>query len=61
MKIGAPTILLFLISLALAGAGLLARLRPDLTGKELASYDFWLLGAAYVVLTIGALKRGEDA
>ncbi len=59
MKIGAPTILLFLIALALAGVGVLAHLRPDLVDKQIAAYDFWLEVAAFVVLTIGALKR-ED-
>jgi hypothetical protein len=61
MKIGAPTLLLFLIAFALAGLAMLARLRPDLVAREVAGYDFWILAAAWVVLAIGVVKRGEDA
>jgi hypothetical protein len=57
MKIGAPTILLFLISLGLAGVGLMGQLRPDLLPADLAAGRFWFMVAAYGVLTLGALKR----
>ena len=59
MKPGAPTVLLFLLSLVLAILGLIGRLRPELIAPELAANSFWLLAGAYGVLTLGALYRGQ--
>lgn len=58
MKAGAPTVLLFLVSLGLALLGLVGRLRPDLVSADIAAASFWLLVGAYGVLAIGALFRG---
>jgi hypothetical protein len=59
MKIGAPTILLFLISFALEITGLIGRFRPDLLPAEIAADSLWLLVAGYLVLMLGTLFRGS--
>lgn len=61
MKIGAPTLLLFLMSFAVAGLAVAVRIRPDLFDPAIVDDGFWILAAAWVVLAIGVLKKGEDA
>jgi hypothetical protein len=58
MKLSAPTVLLFLISLALAGAGVLGHVQPSLLPPEVAAQKFWLVVAGWGVLGLGVLVRG---
>lgn len=55
MKLNAPTILLFLLSLALVIAGLVGHFQ---TVQYLTEYKFWLVTGGYGLLTIGVLFRG---
>jgi hypothetical protein len=59
MKIGAPTILLFLVSLALEIVGLIGHFRPDLIDPEIARQSLWFMIGGYGVLVLGALFRGQ--
>lgn len=59
MKVGAPTILLFLVSLALEGVGLIGHFRPDLLSEDLARQSLWFMIGGYGVLTLGALFKGN--
>jgi hypothetical protein len=59
VKIGAPTILLFLVSLALETVGLIGHFRPDLIAPELAQYSLWFLLGGYGVLALGAMFKGN--
>ena len=61
MKIGAPTLLLGLIAVALAGLAVAVRLRPELFDTRVVDDGFWILAGAFVVLTIAVLKKGDDA
>ena len=61
MKIGAPTLLLSLIAVALAGLAVTVRLRPELFDRALVDDGFWVLAGAFVVLVLAVLKKGEDA
>ncbi len=57
MKLTAPTVLLFLISLALAVTSLLGVYRPDLLPPEAAGHSFQFMLAAWAVLAFGVLLR----
>lgn len=57
MKLGAPTLLLFMLSLVLAILALLGQLRPDLVSAEIVANRFWLLLGAYGVLTLGVIAQ----
>jgi hypothetical protein len=61
MKIGAPTLLLCLVSIAVAGLGLAVRLRPEVFDPAVVEDGFWILAAAYAILIVAVLKKGEDA
>jgi hypothetical protein len=61
MKIGAPTLLLSLIAVALAGLALAVRLRPELFDRTVVDDGFWILAGAFAVLAIAVLKKGDDA
>lgn len=55
MKLSAPTSVMFLISLVLAGAGVAAALGV-IHGLPVSA--FWTVTAGYAVLAIGNLARG---
>jgi len=57
MKLGAPPLLLFMLSLVLAILALLGQLRPDLVSAEIVANRFWLLLGAYGVLTLGVIAQ----
>ncbi|MBS0297713.1 MAG: hypothetical protein JSR45_15495 [Proteobacteria bacterium] len=57
MKLGAPTLLLFMLSLVLAILALLGQLRPDLVSAEIVANRFWLMVGAYGVLTLGVMAQ----
>jgi hypothetical protein len=57
MKLGAPTLLLFMLSLVLAILALLGQFRPDLVSAEIVANRFWLMLGAYGVLTLGVMVR----
>lgn len=57
MKLPASTLLLFLVSLALALVGLIATVRPDLAPAVPAGSGVWFVLAAYGVLTLSVLAR----
>ncbi|NEX92203.1 hypothetical protein [Caulobacter sp. 17J65-9] len=58
MRPNAATLLLFLVSLALTGAGVLAQFRPDLLPPEIVANRFWLVTGGWGVLALGVLGKG---
>ncbi|MFN3229449.1 MAG: hypothetical protein ACK41P_06320 [Asticcacaulis sp.] len=56
MKLTAPTILLFLISLTLVVAALVGHVRET---PYLSEHKFWLAVAGYGVLVFGTIFRGR--
>ena len=57
MKLTAPTVLLFLIALALAITSFLGAYRPELVSTEIANHSFWFMTGAWGVLAVGVLLR----
>ena len=61
MKLNAPTVLLFLLSLALVIVGLISHLQPSLFAAlppMVVANKFWFVVGGYGVLTAGVLFRG---
>lgn len=61
MKLNAPTVLLFLLSLALVVVGLISHLQPSLLAAlpaAVVANKFWFVVGGYGVLTAGVLFRG---
>lgn len=58
MKLSAPTVLLFLISLVLAIVAVVAQLSPGLLPPQIEVNRFWIMLGAYGVLTLGVLFKG---
>jgi hypothetical protein len=57
MKLSAPVILLFLVSVALLATGLIGWFRPQLLPPVVAENKFWFVTAAWGVLALGSLVR----
>ncbi len=59
-RLNAPTILIFMISLLLAGFAIVNQVSPALVSQFLfiPHQPFWLAIGAYIVLMIGNLVRG---
>ncbi len=57
MKLSAPTILLFLISVALVATGLIGWFRPALLPQDVAEQKFWFVTAGWGVLAFATLIR----
>jgi hypothetical protein len=57
MKLSAPVILLFLVSVALLAVGLIGWFRPALLPPEVAENKFWFVTGAWAVLALGSLVR----
>jgi hypothetical protein len=57
MKLSAPTILLFLISVALVATGLIGWFRPALLPRDVAEQKFWFVTAGWGVLAFATLIR----
>lgn len=57
MKLSAPVILLFLVSVALLATGLIGWFRPDLLPAAVAGAKFWFVTGAWAVLALGSLVR----
>ncbi|MGH1353031.1 MAG: hypothetical protein ACRBBN_19825 [Methyloligellaceae bacterium] len=61
-RLNAPTILIFLLSLLLAGFAIFNRISPGTVAEIGMSFrpyqDFWLAITAYIVLMVGTLVRG---
>ncbi len=61
-RLNAPTILIFILSLLLAGFAIFNRMAPGIVadiGMSFQPYqDFWLAITAYIILMIGNLVRG---
>ena len=61
-RLNAPTILVFFLSLLLAGFAIASRMVAgvvsDLGLSFMPHQDFWLLVGAYIVLMIGNIVRG---
>lgn len=61
MKLNAPTVLFFLLSLVLVVIGLIGHLQPSLLAAlppMIAANKFWFVVGGYGVLTAGVLFRG---
>jgi hypothetical protein len=58
MKLSAPTVLLFLISLALTATGVIGQFQPSLLPTEVVANKFWFVLGGWGVLTVGVLFRG---
>mgnify|MGYP001166956294 CR=1 FL=1 len=56
MKLSAPTQPLFVVSLVLAGLGLLGRFAVI---QVISPNAYWLLLAGYVVLLVGVVLKGR--
>lgn len=57
MKHSAPTILLFLVSLALVATGLIGAVQPSLLPAEVVANRFWFVTAGWGVLAFATLIR----
>lgn len=57
MKLSAPVILLFLVSVALLATGLIGWFRPELLPANVAENRFWFVVGAWGVLAAGSLVR----
>lgn len=57
MKVGGPTILFFLVSLALVIAGVLGHVQPARVPAEFAQHKFWLVTGGWGALVLGLLFR----
>jgi hypothetical protein len=57
MKLSAPVILLFVVSVALLATGLIGWFRPALLPPTVADNKFWFVTAAWAVLALGSLVR----
>ena len=57
MKLSAPVILLFIVSVALVATGLIGWFRPALLPPALAENKFWFVTGAWAVLALGSLVR----
>jgi hypothetical protein len=58
MRLNPPTIVIFLISLLLAGTGLMTKLGYIPIPRYLPHQEFWLSISAYFTLMIGNLVKG---
>ncbi|MFT4075287.1 MAG: hypothetical protein QM647_07110 [Asticcacaulis sp.] len=56
MKLSAFTLLLFFVAVALVGASLLGHFRPV---PHISEYAYWLMTAAFAVLSFGIVFKGE--
>jgi hypothetical protein len=59
MKLAAPTILFFLVSLAMVVTAVVGRLQPSQIPPELVAHTFWLAVGGYALLVLGMLFRGK--
>lgn len=59
MKLAAPTILFFLISLAMVVVAVVGHFQPAQIPSELVGHRFWLAVGGYAVLVLGMLFRGK--
>jgi hypothetical protein len=55
MRLNAPSQTLWIISLILAGLGILSHL---VVIPNVSPYAFWLLAIGYIVLLIGTMTKG---
>ena len=61
MKLNAPTVLFFLLSLVLVVVGVIAHLQPSLLAAlppQVVANKFWFVVGGYGVLTAGVLFKG---
>jgi hypothetical protein len=58
MKLSAPTVLLFLVSLALVIVSLIAELSSGVLPVPIEANRYWFAIGGYAVLTLGVLFRG---
>lgn len=58
MRLNPPTIVIFLISLVLAGLALVTKMGFVPMPRYLPHQEFWLAITAYLVLMVGNLVRG---
>lgn len=58
MRLNPPTVFIFIISLILAGLGIINTLGLLEIPYQIPKQDFWLVVAGYVTLVLGNLVRG---
>ncbi len=58
MRLNAPTIFIFLISLIIAGLGVAGHIFPHIIPDVFPNQDFWLAVGGYVVLMFANLLKG---
>jgi hypothetical protein len=59
MKLAAPTIVFFLVSLALVVMAVVGHFQPSQIPAELVGHRFWLAVGGYALLVLGMLFRGK--
>jgi len=59
MHLNPPSMVMFLISAVLAGAGVISKAIPlPFIGSSIEPHAMWVMLAAYLVLAFGCLLRG---